>query len=36
MAHVLSSLPPMGDTQMEFLAPGFRLTQIWLLWSFGE
>lgn len=34
MTQVLGMLPPVSETQIVFLAPGFDLTQPWLLQSF--
>lgn len=34
--QVLGSLPPLWETQMEFLIPGFSLALPWLLRVFGE
>lgn len=33
MAQVLGYLPPMSETETEFLAPDLSLTQPWLLWT---
>lgn len=34
-AQVVGSLPLMREIRIEFSAPGFGLTQAWLLWVSG-
>lgn len=35
-AQGLGSLPPVWESRLEFMVPGFGLTQSRLLWAFGE